>query len=116
LDADSFFFDLKIMDKDKSILELIERLKSVADFNCLEIHDRWEVYLCAIGFKIGKKLIYINTHSYLDEVVPRYDYDIEINDESSSRHIEVIKEIRGASESELIEEIQFLILPERQYH
>jgi hypothetical protein len=56
---------VKIMEKDKTIIELIERLKFKVNFALLEIVDNWEVDLCAIGLKKGNKLVYISTFNYV---------------------------------------------------
>ncbi len=39
------------MVKDKTITEVLERLRLVIDFSLLEVVDFWEADLCAIGLK-----------------------------------------------------------------
>lgn len=94
----------KIMEKDKTILSLIEKLKTIIDLSVFKIIDYWDADLCAIGIKKGEILIYISTNKYRSYKIIKYDYDIEM-DNVNPEKIELIKEVRGASESELIKDI-----------
>jgi hypothetical protein len=83
------------MEKDKSLLDLLDKLRSVFDFNLIEIIDHWEGDLCAIGLKRGNKLVYINTFT-------PYDFDLELLVPHTVDYYNVIKEGRGVSEELLI--------------
>lgn len=89
--------------KDNTILELIERLRSVFDFNLVQIVDYWDSDLCAIGFKKSNKLIYISTFNYVN-IELKYDYDLETIDDANDYN--VVKEGRAVSIEELIKDMQ----------
>ncbi len=93
------------MEKDKTILDLLKRLRSVIDFELLQIVDYWEADLCAIGIKRGKRVIYISTYNYLNKHL-RFDYDLEILDNLDESNFKLIKEARQASEDELVKDIK----------
>jgi hypothetical protein len=93
------------MEKDKTILDLLKRLRSVINFDLLQIVDYWEADLCAIGIKRGKKLIYISTYNYLNKPL-RVDYDLEILDNLDESNFKLVKEARQASEDELAIDIK----------
>lgn len=97
------------MEKDKSILLIIEKIKSVVDFHLIQIVDYWDADLCAIGLKKGNKLVYISTFNAIDEAVAKYDYDLEIVDENLIDKIDVVREGRGVSERELIDELRLFL-------
>ena len=90
------------MEKDKTIIDVLEKLKLVTDFHLVEIVDYWEGDYCAIGLKRGNKLVYINTFN----PDGKYDYDFEFVDTLNVEKLNVIKEGRGASEELLISEIK----------
>lgn len=97
------------MKKDKTIIDLIARLKTKINFNLVELVDYWEADLCAIGIKKENKLIYISTFSQAENNQKGIDFDLEITEDISSKRLNVIKEMRNASELELIKESkQFL--------
>ena len=83
------------MQKDTTVLELLDRLKSVLDFDLIEIVDYWEADLCAIGLKTGNKLVYINTFNPNGT----YDYDLELLDPHNKESYKVINEGQGVSEA-----------------
>jgi len=93
------------MEKDKTILDLLKRLRTVINFDQLQIVDYWEADLCAIGITRGEKLIYISTYNYLDKQL-RFDYDLEILDNLDESSFNVIKKARQASEGELVIDIK----------
>lgn len=94
------------MEKDITIINLLERLKLIIDFSCIEIIDFWEADLCAIGLKKGNKLIYISTYNYTDiHEAFEVDFDLEIIDETNPDKVIVVKEFRNASENQLKDEI-----------
>jgi len=97
-----------MMEKDKTILNLIERLKLIINFNVIQIVDYWQADFCAIGLKKGNKLIYISTYSY-DVNNIKYDYDLEIINEEKEDNINVVKEVRSVSEDELVKDIKFFL-------
>jgi hypothetical protein len=93
------------MDKHVTINALLNRNINLFKKNKIEIIDFWEGDLCAIGLKKENKLVYICTHKYVNEVVCRYDYDLEITDLNEPDKLNVIFQGIGVSESELITEI-----------
>jgi hypothetical protein len=95
-----------MIEKDKSIMDFIERLKLTVDFSLLEIVDYWDADLCAIGIKRNNKLIYISTYNFTDNKIIRYDYDLELIDAKVPTNYKVIKEGIGVSEPILIDEIR----------
>jgi hypothetical protein len=76
----------------------------------LEIVDNWEADLCAIELKRNDKMIYISTFNYGDQIPILYDYDLELLDHKQILTYNVIKESRGVTEKELIEEIDLFFL------
>lgn len=97
------------MEKDKTILNLINKLKSILDFTLLKVVDHWPSDLCAIGLQRGDKLVYISTYNFVDKGKLRYDYDLELIDESGETKINVLKEGRGVTENELTEELRVFL-------
>jgi hypothetical protein len=71
------------VEKDSSILKLIERLKLVINFTQLEVIDYWDADLCAIGLKKGNRLVYISTFNYIEKNESGYDFDLEIIHDNS---------------------------------
>jgi hypothetical protein len=98
------------MEKDKTILELIKRLKIHLDADHLEIIDHWDSDLCAIGLGKDSRLIYISTYNYLNMIPIRYDYDLELINESDETKINVLKSCTGVLEEELLAEITSFFL------
>ena len=95
-----------MMEKDKTIIDLINRVKLIVNFTLLEIVDYWEADLCAIGIRKGNKLVYISTYNFVDEKTKKYDYDLELIDDVKEDKIRVVKEGRGVSEDELIAKLK----------
>jgi|SRR6218665_84063 len=97
------------MRKDKTIINLIDRLKLIIDFALLEVVDYWDADLCAIGLKKENRLIYISSFNYVENKVLRFDFDLEVINEVEQEKNEIIKKGRGVLEVELISEVkQFL--------
>jgi putative N-acetylmannosamine-6-phosphate epimerase len=94
-----------VNEKDKTITELINKLKLVINFNLIDIVDYWDADLCAIGLKKGNRLVYISTYGYIHDEKIKYDFDLELINETSEDKIEVVKEGRGVSEIDLAAEI-----------
>ena len=90
------------MEKDKSILDLIEKLKIQTDFDKAEIVDHWEALLCCIGIKKGIRMVYIDGLNFSEGRINGYNYDLEILNEEQPDNINVIKEGRNVTEEELI--------------
>lgn len=100
-----------MIEKDKTIINLVNRLKTIFDISLVEFVDYWDSDLCAIGLKREDRLIYINTYNYLTETAPMYDYTLEIDNFSETQKLSIIKEVGKAGEAELISELmQFLKL------
>ncbi len=97
------------MEKDKTILELIERLKLIINFTLLEIVDYWEADLCAIALKRGNKLVYISTFNYIEKKVLNYDFDLEIIDVNHIEKLNVVRKGRNISEDQLVDEIKLFL-------
>ena len=85
------------MEKDATVLELLDRLRSVLDFDLVEIVDYWDADLCAIGLKTGNRLVYINTFNS----DATYDYYLELLDPHNKESYNVINKGRGVSETVL---------------
>ena len=98
------------MEKDITILELIERLKLSVNFTLLEIVDYWEADLCAIALKKENRLVYISTFNYADKKELYDDFDLELIDENDKEKFKVIKTRRNASEDDLVNEIKLFLI------
>jgi len=94
------------MEKDKTILNLIERLKLLINFALLEIVDYWEADLCAIALKKENKLVYISTFNYAENKELNYDFDFELMDINDKEKFKVVRIGRNVSEEELVNEIK----------
>lgn len=92
--------------KDKTIFELLEKLKLQTNFEKTEIIDYWDGDLCAIGIKNGIRMVYINTFHLYENRIDGYDYDLEILNEQEPDNLNVIKEGRFVTEAVLITEIK----------
>lgn len=92
--------------KDDIIVSFITRLKSIIDFNLVEIVDYWDGDFLAIGIKRGSKLVYLAANESINSRLITYDFDFEIINENQIDYIEVIKEVRNVSECEAIDEIR----------
>ena len=90
--------------KDITIENFLKNLKNTLDTSQVEVIDLWEADTCAIGIKKKNKLIYISTYNYFENEPIRYDFDFEIINKNK---LEVIKEGRGVTEKELLDEIIF---------
>lgn len=97
------------MEKDKTILNIIEILKLTFDFSLLKVVDNWPLDLCAIGLQKGNKLVYISTFNFVNKSEVKYDYDLEIINESDETKINILKEGRGVIEEELIEKLKVFL-------
>lgn len=92
-----------MIEKDNSITELIERLKSKIDFTAIEFVPYWDGDLCAIGLKQRNHLIYISTYDYIGLPEFQCDFELEIIDEKKGDEtIEIILVGRKVSEAELV--------------
>lgn len=95
-----------MMRKHDSIAALLEKLKTVINFNLLEIVDYWEGDLCAIGLKKDSKLVYISTYNYADEGEELLDYDFELIDEKGLTDLNVQKEVRGSNINAFVDDLK----------
>jgi DNA-binding MltR family transcriptional regulator len=73
------------MKKDKTIIDLFQRLKIVSNFSLLHTVDYWDADLCALGLQRDDKLVYISTFNYIDNEIIKYDYDFEIIDKNEDK-------------------------------
>lgn len=95
------------MEKDKTIIELTNKINHHAEWSSLQIVDFWEADLCAIGLKKENRLIYINTYNYVGATEIKYDLVLELL--KDNKHSTVVRAIREVSETQLFTEIkQFL--------
>ena len=92
--------------KDITIEKFLKNLKNALDTSQVEVIDLWEADTCAIGIKKENKMIYISTYNYLENEPIRYDFDFEIINKNK---LEVIKERRGVTEKELLDEINIFL-------
>ena len=94
------------MEKDKTIIDFIEKVSEDAALNDVEVVDYWDSDLCAVGFKKGNKLVYVSTYNYIDNEEVLYDYIIELNKKDGD--YSVLKEKTGVQEKEVIKVLKFL--------
>ena len=92
--------------KDITIENFLKNLKNTLNTSQVEVIDLWEADTCAIGIKKKNKLIYISTYNYFENDPIRYDFDFEIINKNK---LEVIKERRGVTEKELLDEINIFL-------
>ena len=92
--------------KDITIENFLKNLKNTLDTSQVEVIDLWEADTCAIGIKKKNKLICISTYNYFENEPIRYDFDFEIINENK---LEVIKERKGVTEKELLDEINIFL-------
>jgi hypothetical protein len=97
------------MEKDITIIRLIEKLKLNINFTLVEVIDYWDADRCAIGLKRDNQLVYISTFNYVGNNRLKYDFDLEIIDESDQEKIKVVKSGRKVSETELVNEIKLFL-------
>jgi hypothetical protein len=97
------------MEKDRTILKFIEKLKLTVNFNLLKVVDYWEADLCAIGLTKEDRLVYISTFNYIENEELMYDFDLEIINENDNGKISVIKVGRNVSEDELVSVIKYFL-------
>lgn len=91
------------IEKDKSIVELIKRLKSKIDFTEIEFVPYWDALLHAIGLKQGDHLIYISTYGYTEAHEFQCDFELElIDEEKGDETMEIILTGREVSEVDLV--------------
>ena len=64
-----------MMVKDNIIMSFMTRLKSIIDFNLVEIVDYWDGDLLAIGIKRGCKLVYLAANKSINSRLITYDFD-----------------------------------------
>ena len=93
------------MTKDKTLIDLIEKLKLRINFNLIEIVNNWDADLCAIGLKRQDRLVYLSTWNFADGIYEGYDYDFELLNEQEPENSNVIKEARNVKEEECIADI-----------
>ncbi len=92
-----------MIEKDDSIVKLIERLESKIDFTAIEFVPYWDGDLRAIGLKRRNHLIYISTYDHAE--LPEFQcyFELELIDEKNSDEtIETILVGREVSEAELV--------------
>ncbi|WP_315045224.1 hypothetical protein [Capnocytophaga sputigena] len=92
--------------KDITIENFLKNLKNTLDTSQVEVIDLWEADTCAIGIRKEDKLVYISTYNYCQNKIISYDFDFEIINENK---LEVIKERRGVTERELLDEINIFL-------
>ena len=92
--------------KDITIENFLKNLKSALDTSQVEVIDLWEADTCAIGIRKEDKLVYISTYNYCQNKIISYDFDFEIINKNK---LEVIKERRGVTEKELLNEINIFL-------
>ncbi|RYU96951.1 hypothetical protein [Emticicia agri] len=100
-----------MVEKDKTIINLMNRLKTFFEMSSVEFVDYWDGDLCAIGLKRQERLVYISTYAYLKEENLKYDYSLEIDRLVETQKLNIIKDVQGINEVELISTLrQFLCL------
>lgn len=94
-----------MLEKDQTILQFIDRLKTIVDFNDIEIVDHWDADLCGIGFRRDNKLVFISTYHHT-ETNPVYDYELEFIDNKKMDKVKTYGSKKGIEEKELVEAIR----------
>ena len=95
--------------EDSTILDFIEKLKLIFNFNQLQIVDYWDADLCAIGFKKGNKLVYVSTYNHTQKETIRYDYDLDFIDELNDDESITLEVGREVSEDIIINKIRIYL-------
>ena len=93
------------MEKHKSIIHFLDIIRHIVDSDGVELVDYWDGDLCAIGLKREDRLVYICTYPYIDLDPPKFDCDLEIIDLQVIEKINVVKEMIGINEDDLIKEM-----------
>ena len=94
------------MEKHKTLVAILEKIRSKSDFDKVEFVDNWDSDLCAIGFKCGNRLVYLSSYNLAEGTTEGYDYDFELLNEKESGNLNVLKEAKNVSEEELIADIK----------
>ncbi|GAB3027446.1 hypothetical protein GCM10027051_35400 [Niabella terrae] len=97
------------MEKDLTIISLIDRLRQIIDFGMLEIIDYWEGDQCAIGLKRYNRLVYISTFNFIDTNSLNYDFDLEVIDINRNESQNIVGKGRAVSEAELISAVKYFL-------
>ena len=97
------------MEKDKTIIKLIENFKLKLNFDLLEVVDYWKADLCSIGIKKNNKLFYISTYRKKINKQAGYDFDLEIINQNQKDAIEVVKVGRNVSVKEVINNLKLYL-------
>jgi hypothetical protein len=92
------------MDKDITILKLLDQLDILMHKYSIRYIDLWEVDLCAIGLVKGDRLMYISTYNYVNNAEIRYDIEVEIINDQGERVL-TRKVMKNISTDALINEI-----------
>lgn len=56
------------MKKDRSLIDLIEKLKLRMNFNRAEIVDYWDGDMCSIGLKREERLVYLSSYNFANGI------------------------------------------------
>lgn len=98
------------MNKHNSINNLLEKFKSLKNFEQVIVVDYWPSDQCAIGLSKDNKLIYISTFNFVGINDDLYDLDLEVIDDNDSSNSIVVKEFRGIAHLQLKMEIELFFL------
>ena len=99
-----------MIDKDLSIVDLIETVKMEDHSERLTTIDFWDADRCAIGFAnkdVGHKLVYVSSYKKLEGY---YDYECEATNPHVSDDYEVIERGSNLRKEDLIMKIQDFLL------
>ncbi|TMI90318.1 MAG: hypothetical protein E6H08_15200 [Bacteroidetes bacterium] len=94
------------MNKHKTIVALLDKISLSVNLDLVEIVDYWQADLCAIGIRKKNKLVYVSNYNYLNEKQIKFDYDLELIEETGSNKGIVIKEGRNVTDDELITDLK----------
>lgn len=98
-----------MINKDKSILNILNKLKYLLDSNVIEIKDYWDSDLSAIGLKNGNRLIYICSYNSKNDDNPSYYYELELLNDLEKDNYIVLEEGNDIPEMEMIKKIKNLL-------
>ncbi|XWN35357.1 MAG: hypothetical protein ROO73_01000 [Roseivirga sp.] len=100
-----------MIDKDKTIIDFLQKVRSKPDFATVEIVDYWDGDLCATGLRKNDRLVYISTYGFCkqnirDDSETEYDCDFEMLDKKNLATLRVVKEIKTKDKEYLFKEIK----------
>ena len=85
------------VEKDQTIMDFMDRLAKQINMDDIEMVDYWDGDLCAMGFKIEHKVVYVSTWNMVSRSYLGYYYSFEY-------YIDFLDEIHTIEEHEDVAE------------